>query len=307
MHYEASNCPVTGCVTNIRSRGPSGALIVRAACLPYDRRMVNERRITVDGRLTRYLEAGSGRPLILIHAFPVHAELWQPQLARVPAGWRFVAPDLRGFGATSDGGTPAQTLDDHARDVRGLMDALDIESAVVGGLSMGGYVAFALFRLAPERFAGMVLADTRAQADSPEALRNRRALLELLRARGVGAVADDLMPKLLGPTTRAGRPAVVAELRRLIESNGASTIAAAVQALMSRPDSTPDLPNVRCPALVIVGEEDGIIPPADAEALQRLIAGSHYVVIPRAGHLSNIEAPEDFTAALSAFLAGVRL
>ena len=153
----------------------------------------------------------------------------------------------------------------------------------------------------------MVLADARAQADSAEALRNRRALRDLLKARGVGAVADDLMPKLLGPTTRAERPAAVAELRRLIESNGASAIAAAVQALMSRPDSTPDLQNIRCPTLVIVGEEDGITPPADAEALQRLIAGSQYVVIPRAGHVSNIETPEDFNAALSAFLAGVRL
>jgi 3-oxoadipate enol-lactonase len=264
--------------------------------------MINERRTTIGGRPTRYLEAGSGRPLVLIHAFPVNAEMWRPQLERVPDGWRLLAPDFRGFGGTAAGGVPALTMDDHGRDVLGLMDALGLESAVIGGLSMGGYVAFALVRLARERIRGLVLADTRPHADTQEGIRGRRALLELLSAQGVSAVADDLSPKLLGRTTRAERPAVVAELRRLIESTSPSAIAAAVQALISRPDSTPDLRRISCPTLVLVGEEDTITPPADAESLSRQIAGSQLAVIPRAGHMSNLEAPDDFNARLSEFL-----
>lgn len=268
--------------------------------------MTHERRATVNGRDVAYFEAGAGRPMLLIHAFPLNAEMWRPQLDRVPAGWRFVAPDLRGFGGTSDDGGPALTMDDHADDLLGLMDALDIERAVIGGLSMGGYITFALFRRASDRFAAMVLFDTRPQADSPDGLRSRRALLELLRAEGVRAVADDLIGKLLGPATRRERPHVTTDVRRLIESSRPRAIEAAVQSLMSRPDSTPDLPRIQCPTLVIVGEEDTITPPAEAEAMHRRIAGSSFVVIPRAGHLSNLEAPDDFNAALSGWCRGAR-
>jgi 3-oxoadipate enol-lactonase len=263
--------------------------------------MVNERRVTIDGRPTRYLEAGSGRPLILIHAFPLDADMWRPQLEGVPTGWRFLAPDLRGFG-TSGVNAAAVSMDDHARDVLRLLDALELESAVIGGLSMGGYVAFALFRLAPQRVSGLVLADTRPQGDTQEGMRGRRALLELLSARGLPAVADDLLPKLLGPTTHAGRPAAVIAVRRLIEASSPTAITAAVHALMSRPDSTPDLRRISCPTLVLVGEEDAITPPADAESMHRQIAGSRFVILPRAGHLSNLEAPDEFNAKLSEFL-----
>ena len=125
--------------------------------------MVLERHATLNGRATRYLEAGRGRPLLLLHAFPFNADMWQAQIDHVPDGWRFIAPDLRGFGA----GTPEEdallTMDAYAGDVVALMDGLGIETAVIGGLSMGGYVTFALFRQAPGRFAGVVLADTKAQ------------------------------------------------------------------------------------------------------------------------------------------------
>ena len=262
--------------------------------------MAHVHRATVNGRVVRYFEAGSGRPLLLIHAFPYNAEMWRPQLAQVPDGWRFVAPDLRGFGGTLDEGTPALTLDDHADDLLGFLDALEIDSPVVGGLSMGGYITFALFRRAPERIAGMVLADTRPQVDSPDGRRGRQALLDLLHSRGVGAVADDLLGKQLGQTTLRERPEVAAEVRRLIESSSPRAIEAAVTALLSRPDSTPDLARIRCPTLVIVGAEDTITPPADAEAMY-LALGSVLVVIPGAGHVSNLEAPGAFNAALAAW------
>jgi 3-oxoadipate enol-lactonase len=265
--------------------------------------MVHERFATVGGRPTRYLEAGSGRPLVFIHAFPFNAEMWRPQFEQVPAGWRFLAPDLRGFGGTVDDASPAETLKDHADDLVALMDALTIQDAVIAGLSMGGYIAFALFRLDPSRLAGLILADTRPQPDSPEGLRSRRALLERLHAHGVAAVADDLLPKLVGETSRRQRPEVVATVRRLIEASPPEAIEAAVHALMARPDSTPDLDRIRCATLVIVGAEDSITPPADAEMMHRRIDGSTLVVLQNAGHLSNVEVPDAFNAAMLAFLS----
>jgi len=239
-----------------------------------------------------------GRPLILLHPFPFSADAWRPQLDRVPDGWRFLAPDLRGFGPSSGGGAPALTMDDHARDVVALMDAWKVERAVVAGLSMGGYIAFALFRLAPERIDALVLADTRPQPDTPEGRKGRLALLETLRSNGVSAVADDMLPKLLGETTRRERPTVVAQVRAMIEEAAPAAIEAAVQALLSRPDSTSDLARIGCPAIVIVGEEDTITPPADARAMHAAMAGAQLTVLPRAGHLSNLEVPDEFTNAL---------
>jgi 3-oxoadipate enol-lactonase len=265
--------------------------------------MAIERRTTVNGRETRYLEAGAGQPVVLIHAFPFSADMWRPQLDRTPDGWRFITPDLRGFGGFPLTGEQAPTMDDYAADVLELMDALAIERAVIGGLSMGGYIAFALFRKASARFSGMILADTRPQTDTPEGLEGRRALLELARTSGVRAVADDLIPKLVGETSRRERPHVVDEVRRLIEASDLAGIDGAIHALMSRQDSTADLGRVACPTLVIVGREDLVTPVQDAERMHEAISGSRIVVLPRAGHLSNLETPEEFSRALGDFLA----
>src|SRR5262249_4658120 len=132
--------------------------------------MVRESRATIDGRTVRYLDAGSGWPVVLIHAFPLNADMWRPQLERVPEGWRFIAPDLRGFGPDAVRDPGGVTLDDMAADVAELLDFLGIDPAVIGGLSMGGYITLALFRRAPERFSGMILADTKAQGDTAEGL-----------------------------------------------------------------------------------------------------------------------------------------
>jgi pimeloyl-ACP methyl ester carboxylesterase len=264
---------------------------------------MTEQRVVVNGRGTRYLEAGAGRPVVLIHAFPLSGDMWRPQLERVPDGWRFLAPDLRGFGATPPGPGAPPTMDDYADDIRGFMDALGIEHAVVAGLSMGGYIAFALFRRIPARIDGLILADTRSQADTPEGIKNRRALSARVLAGGASVAASDLLPKLLGSTTERERPQVTAEARRLIEANETAGIDGAIHALISRPDSTPDLARIACPVLVIVGQEDSITPPSDAEALSRAIVSSELVVVPRAGHLSNLEAPDDFSTAVARFLA----
>jgi pimeloyl-ACP methyl ester carboxylesterase len=226
-------------------------------------------------------------------------------------GWHVVAPHLRGMdepGAATSESTrpaanwPALTVDDYAGDVIDLLDALKIEDAVFVGLSMGGYVSFALFRLAARYVRGLVLADTRATADTPEAVENRKRLLGVLRERGVGAVADEMIPKLLGATTLREQPAVVERVRSLALSNPASAIAGAITVLMTRPDSTETLASIHCPTLIIVGDEDTLTPPAMSRDMLRAIGGSELAVLPKSGHLANVETPELFNAALARFL-----
>ena len=259
------------------------------------------------GRL-RYLEAApppGERPrgtLLLLHAFPLNARMWEGELALAGTGWHVIAPQLRGF----DGGAgdpPAASVDDYAGDIIDLLDALHVKQAVVGGLSMGGYVAFALLRAAARYVQGLILADTRSQADTPEGIAGRTRLLQLVQDKGASAVADEMIPKLLGETTRATRPAVVERVRSLALANSSDAIAGAIRALMTRPDSTPLLASIHVPTLIVVGEEDTVTPPAASEEMHRAIAGSQLVRIPQSGHLANLEQPALFHAALAAFLS----
>jgi len=265
--------------------------------------MISESRERIDGRTIRYLEAGSGWPVVLIHAFPLNADMWRPQLERVPEGWRFIAPDMRGFGPDAVAQPDRPTLDGMAADVALLLDRLGIDSAVIGGLSMGGYVTLALFRRAPERFSGMVLADTKAQQDTPEGLQGRRQMIDLVRAQGARAVADSMLPKLLGASAVRRRPDLAGAVRTMIEGASVPGIVGAIEAMMGRPDSRPDLSRISCPTLVIVGEEDIPTPVSDAADMQNQIGRSRLVILPEAGHLSNLEAPDGFALALSDFLA----
>jgi 3-oxoadipate enol-lactonase len=250
-------------------------------------------------RRVRYLEAGGGEPLVLLHAFPLNAEQWLPQLTRVPAGWRVVAPDLRGFRAAEGEGSPAPvSMDTYAADVLELMSHLEIPRAVVAGLSMGGYVALAIVRLAAPRLSGLVLADTRAGADGPEARTARDEMLRLVDREGAGGVARAMIPKLLGETTRREQPDLADAVARLIESAPPGGIASAIRALRDRPDSNALLPRIGCPTTIICGEEDSVTPPSESEAMHRAIAGSRLVLLPRAGHLSNLENPRAFSDAL---------
>ena len=254
-------------------------------------------------RAVRYLEEGNGRrALVLLHAFPLSADMWLPQLHRVPSGWRVIAPDLRGFRGAGPGfddpGLEHMTMDDYARDVLALMGHLDVERAVIAGLSMGGYVAFALLGLAPERVSGLVLANTRAAADSPEGRSGRDAMRALVEREGPHAIADAMLPKLLGATTAREQPDLVDGVRQLIEVNATRAIAGAIGAMKERPDWTPRLPAIVCPVLVIGGEEDAIMASAEMRAMAAAIPGARCEILPRAGHLSNLEAPMAFNALL---------
>ena len=167
---------------------------------------------------------------------------------------------------------------------------------------MGGYTAFAIIRHAPTYVRAMVLADTRSQGDSPEAVTNRKNMQQLVREKGQGAVADALLPKLLCAATLSGKPEVVASLRAQITGNSVDSIVGALTALMTRVDATPMLPTVRIPVQIIVGAEDALTPPALSEQMHKDIPGAELVVIPGAGHMSNMEQPTAFNDALGRFL-----
>jgi pimeloyl-ACP methyl ester carboxylesterase len=264
--------------------------------------MIRESHAEIEGRRVRYLHAGAGWPLILLHAFPLAADMWRKQLDAVPEGWRFIAPDLRGFGPDAAHADVAPTIDLFAADIVALLDELKVERAAICGLSMGGYVALALFRTAEERVGSLILANTRAAADSPEGRQGRDRMTALVHERGPGALADEMLPKLLGETTRRARPEVPRLVRRLIETNRAEGIAGALQAMKERPDSTDMLPRIDRGVLVIAAEEDTLIPPAEGEAMHRELPRSHFAVLPAAGHLSNLESPDDFSEVLGNFL-----
>lgn len=240
------------------------------------------------------------RILVLVHAFPFGPGMWAPQVDAFP-GWRVVTPPLPGF----DGHPLAaeRTMDAYAQDVLAGLDAMRIERAVFCGLSLGGYVLFGVLRQAPHRVAGLVLADTRTSIDTPDRRAARQRSVEVARTQGAAAIADEMLPNVLGATTRAGRPDVVAHARSLIEAQPAETIAAGLEAMMDRPDSSDVLRRVACPTAIVVGEEDTVTPVSDAGQMHALVTGSTLATIPRAGHMANLEAPAAFNDAVRALLA----
>ena len=260
-------------------------------------------------RSVRYLDAGSGHVVVLLHAFPLSADQWLPQLHRVPPGWRAIAPDLRGFrgsrSALSFIGPGPVTMETYAEDVLTLMSHLGVERAAVVGLSMGGYVAFAMARRSPGRLVGLVLANTRSDADSPDAGASRDRLIALTERDGTAALAQDMLPKLLGSTSRQEQPDLEEVVRGLVEANDGEAMISALRAMKARPDSRPLLSTLDCPALIVTGEEDALIPAQEASAMRQAIPNGTHVVVPRAGHLTNLESPGAFNSALARFLVGL--
>jgi len=255
---------------------------------------------SVDGARIAYDDIGAGETVVFLHAFPLNRTMWAPQTSALAAEWRCLTMDARGFGES-----PAQapfTMDRYADDVVAMLDHAGIASATVVGLSMGGYVAFALWRRAPDRVRALVLADTRASADSPDTSDRRRELIALAHSDGVRAVADRQLVGLLGKTTRERRPEVEATARSIAESATVDGIVGALDALIARPDSTPTLGTITVPTLFIAGDEDVITPPKEARAMHEAVLGSRLEILARAGHLSNLEAPAAFNVVLSEFL-----
>jgi len=260
---------------------------------------------TLDNRTISYRIAGdarASRTLVLVHAFPAGAGMFAPQEDAFP-GWKVVIPALPGFDGSDL--NPQPSIDAYAADVLRLLDHLEVDRAVFAGVSLGGYLMFGLLRQQPQRVRAMVLADTRSAADAPEARAGREKLVQTARKKGPAAIADEMLPKLLGESTRTRRPQVADAVRRMIEGQTSEGIAAAVEVLMSRPDSTPLLPTINVPTLVVVGREDALTPPAEMERMAGGIAGARFVQIDEAGHLANLEKPAAFNAAVNVLLTSL--
>ncbi len=253
----------------------------------------------------RDLGEGAGDPLLLLHAFPLNGRMFEPQMVAFSGGRRVVAPDFPGFGRSPR--TPAQPdVRYYAEGVLSLLDRLGLERVVLGGVSMGGYVAFECMRLFPERVSALVLANTRPDPDSEEARETRKDMALRVAQAGVGVLAEIQMERLLAPATRENDEELVERVRAMILENSPDGAVAALGAMRERPDSTPLLAEIGIPTLVVGGEEDSISSPEVMARMADEIPESRHVSLPRAGHLSNLEAPEEFNAALKGFLEGIR-
>ncbi len=257
-------------------------------------------KAVVNGIDLAYDDVGTGQPVLFIHAFPLNRTMWAPQVSALVERCRCVAADLRGFGESALQGP--FSVEQYADDMAGLLDHLRIEQAVVVGCSMGGYAALAMWRRHSGRSRALVLADTRSGADTDDGRERRRNLIQLARTEGSTAVANLQIPSLVGKTTRETQPDTYDAVHRMMAQTKPGAIVGALEAMMTRPDSTPLLQDITVPTLVVVGEEDVPTPVKESRAMHQAIPGSHLQVIAQAGHLANLERPAAFNHVLTEFL-----
>lgn len=240
-------------------------------------------------------------PVVFLHAFPLNQQMWSDQLDTLQNHCRTISVDLRGFGGSASSEAPV-LMDQMATDVRDLLSAIGVHRVVLVGLSMGGYVSLAFYRLYRDTVRAMVLADTRATVDAPEGKERRYKFADKVEREGVSSITNEMLSALLGQTSLERRPSVVQRVRTMIVSNSVSGVAGAQRGMAARPDSTDLLGDMSLPVLVMSGAEDKLTPVAEIESLHRAIKGSRLAVIESAGHLSNIECPDEFNAALVDFI-----
>jgi len=261
---------------------------------------MNSLYANINGLTFAYSDQGTGLPIVFLHAFPLNRTMWAQQEESLSARFRIITVDLRGHGE-SDAPLWHYTLDQSADDVRALLDHLGIRQALFVGLSMGGYILFAFYRKYAARVNGMILADTRAQADTEEGRSGRFQMAQTPYRKGPSAIADIMIPKLLSPATIQTKPEIVQKVRSMIEGNQISGIAGDLMAMAERPDSVSLLPQITCPTQIIVGELDQPTPPSDAKLMAEKIPGARLTIIPAAAHLSNLEQPETFNQIVATF------
>ncbi|QIN84809.1 alpha/beta fold hydrolase [Rubrobacter tropicus] len=253
-----------------------------------------------------YREVGEGPadPLVLLHAFPLNGKMFEPQLEALSADRRVVVPDFPGFGYSPR--TPAQPdVGYYAGCVLGLLDRLEIPRVVLGGVSMGGYVAFECVRSFPERISGLILANTRPDPDSEEIRKTRKEMALRVAREGIGILPDLQMERLLSPHTRENDGGLAEKVRAIILENTPDGAVAALGAMRERPDSETTLGEISVPTLVIGGEDDAISSPGVMGEMAGKIRGSRHVTLTNVGHLSNLEDPEGFNGAVKEFLGGL--
>lgn len=257
--------------------------------------------ITINGLKLFYEDTGEGTPLVLLHGFPLDHRMWSNQVSAFKQSYRLVTPDLQGMGQ-SEVPLTNRNLDQYADDVLSLLDQLHIEQAILGGFSMGGYIAFSLIRKAPKRFSALILANTRPEADAKEARKNRMNMAASLFEKGAAAARDAMLPKLLTEQTLQERKELAHEVSEAMLSMDPEGLVHASLAMAFRQDSVSLLPAIQIPTLVIAGEKDAIAPPEVMKKMADQIPGSSYHVIAGASHLAPMENPEAFNQLLSNFL-----
>jgi 3-oxoadipate enol-lactonase len=260
-------------------------------------------RATLNTISINYVERGpaGGLPLVFIHGFPFSLEMWEPQVQVFSDTCRVLVYDLRGHGL-SDVGDGQYTIDFFVDDLLALLDHLGIEKIVLCGLSMGGYIALRALERVPERVYGVILSNTRSEADSNESKIRRSNTMKTVKLRGVTAFAEDFVKSIFSKETLQSRPEIVEKIKRIIINTSPLGICGTQLALAARTDSTPALPSIGVPSLILVGEHDVLTPPSAARAMHEKFAGSELHVIPRAAHMSNLENTEQFNAFVGAFL-----
>lgn len=258
-------------------------------------------RLQIEGLTVAYDDVGEGTPILLIHGHPFNRSMWADQVRVLAADRRLITPDLRGYGGTTV--SPGKTLlDDFADDLAGVLDHLGVERAVVCGLSMGGQIALEFYRQFPDRALGLVLADTFAQADGPDARRVRLETADRLLAEGMDGYATETLPRMVSPRTIRERPAVAAQVLAMMQSTDPRGAAAALRGRAERADYTGLLAEIGVPTLIVVGSEDEFTPVRDATYMHERIPGAELVVVEGTGHLPNMEAADEFNRALALFL-----
>ncbi len=262
--------------------------------------------VRINNLSLHYIEQGrgNGRPVVFIHGFPFNCRMWQPQLAALPEQIHAIAYDVRGHGrsAVGDG---LYSLEFFVDDLMALLDHLELEQVVLCGMSMGGYIALRALERYRERFGALVLCDTRSEADNDQARVNRAAAIRALAEEGIAAFADNFVNLVFAPGTFRTNPAAIDLIKEMILATDPRAIGGTLLALAARTDTTPALPQLDLPALVLVGEHDRLTPPDAAQALAGLLPRAQLYVIPRAGHMSNLENPGYFNERLFAFLETV--
>jgi 3-oxoadipate enol-lactonase len=263
---------------------------------------MNLRQIELHNSYLNVEVSGRGQPLILIHGFPLNREMWRPQIETLSSVAKVIAPDLRGHGQSPP--TPGPySMDLLADDCATLLEELGIsEPVVLCGLSMGGYVAFSFYRRYPSLVAKLVLAATRAGADSPQARDNRDKAVETVKQHGPQDLVDSMVPIMMAPQVYANQPELVANVRNIMAQTSAEGMVAALRGMKSRPDSTTTLEQIGVPTLILHGADDQLIPLSESKAMQAGIPNSQLEVIPDSGHLLNLEQSQLFNQAVEKFI-----
>lgn len=258
---------------------------------------------SVNGITVGYDDEGGGPPLVLIHGHPFDRTMWAPQVgAFTRLGWRVIVPDLRGYGQSSVvAGTVAWEA--YARDIAALLDDLEVNDAVLGGLSMGGQIVMEFCRLFPDRVRAVLLADTFCQAETDDGKRARNDQADRLLDEGMRGYAEEVLPKMVAPYNIKALPAVAEHVLTMMLRTSPLGAAAALRARAERPDYADLLAHTSVPALIMVGRDDQFTPVAVADFMARLIPQANLVVIDGAAHLPNLERPAVFNQVLQRFLA----